>query len=75
MMGREFASAAARWLHLPEMTEIDVALHRPVVGDGIAAVERDQPRLVAGGLRPGIDRAEVAVDEIDRRRRPLRVEW
>ena len=53
---------------LAELAGIDVALHRPGIGDGELAVEREQAHLVPGGLRPGVDRAVVAIEQLHRRR-------
>src|SRR5262252_6304694 len=47
---------------------IEIALDGPMVGHGVAAVERDQRRFVLGGLRPGKDRAIVVGEQFDRRR-------
>src|SRR5262249_51943851 len=47
---------------------IEIALDGPMVGHGVAAVERDQRRFVLGGLRPGKDRAIVVGEPVDRRR-------
>src|SRR5262245_21122119 len=47
---------------------IEIALDGPMVGHGVAAVERDQRRFVLGGLRPGENRAIVVGEQFDRRR-------
>src|SRR5262249_23270483 len=47
---------------------IEIALDGPMVGHGVAAVERNQRRFVVGGLRPGKDRAIVVGEQSDRRR-------
>jgi hypothetical protein len=39
-----------------------------VVGDGVAAVERKELRLISRGLRPGEDRPVVVIEQFDRRR-------
>src|SRR5262249_50489270 len=38
---------------------IEIALDGPMVRHGVAAIERDQRRLVLGGLRPGVNGAIV----------------
>src|SRR5262249_15949257 len=53
---------------LVEPAIIEIALHRPMVSYRIAAVERNQLRLVFGGLRPGKGRAIVVGEQFDRRR-------
>src|SRR5262245_46146664 len=53
---------------LVEPAIIEIALHRPMVSYRIAAVERNQFRLVFGGLRPRVDRAIVVGEQFDRRR-------
>ena len=53
---------------LLEFAVIEIALHRPVVGDRVATVHRDQLRLVFCGLRPSVDRAVIVVEKIDRGR-------
>ena len=53
---------------LLEPAVIEVALDRPMVGHRVAAVERKQLRLVLRRLRPGVDRAIVVVEQLDRRR-------
>src|SRR5215813_11027971 len=50
---------------LVEPAIIKIALHRPMVGHGVAAVERNQFRLVFGGLRPGVNRAIVVGEQFD----------
>ena len=47
---------------------IEIALDGPMVGHGVAAVERDQRPFVLGGLRPGVNRAIVVGEQFDRRR-------
>ena len=51
---------------LLELAVIEIALHRPVVGNRIATVHRDQLRLVFCGLRPRVDRAVIVVEKLDR---------
>src|SRR5262249_38543076 len=53
-------------MRLIEPAIIKIALHRPMVGHGVAAVERNQSRLVFGGLRPGVNRAIVVGEQLDR---------
>src|SRR5260221_140268 len=53
---------------LVEPAIIEIALDRPMVGRGVAAVERNQLRLIFGGLRPSVDRAIVVGEQFDRRR-------
>src|SRR5262249_31594677 len=55
-------------MFLVEPAIIEIALHRPMVSDGVAAVERNQLRLVFGGLRPSVNRAIVVGEEFDGRR-------
>src|SRR6516165_3724692 len=50
---------------LVEPAIIEIALHRPMVSYRIAAVERNQFRLVFSGLRPGVDGAIVVGEEFD----------
>src|SRR5262249_52617144 len=47
---------------------IEVALDRPMVGHGVAAIERGQPRFVLGGLRRRVNGAIVVGEKFDRRR-------
>src|SRR5262245_47459220 len=47
---------------------IEIALDGPMVSHGVAAVERDQRRIVVGGLRPGVNGAIVVGEQFDRRR-------
>src|SRR5205823_4092638 len=54
-------------MRLVEPAIIKVTLHRPMVGHRVAAVERNQLRLVFGGLRPGVDGAIVVGEQFDRR--------
>src|SRR5689334_12575694 len=51
---------------LVEPAVIEVALHGPVIGHGVAAVQRNQFRLVFGGLRPSVNRAMVVGEQFDR---------
>ena len=51
---------------LLELAVIEIALHRPMVGNGVAAVHREELRLVFCGLRPGVDRAVIVVEKLDR---------
>jgi hypothetical protein len=53
-------------MFLVEPAIIEIALDRPMVGHGVAAVERNQFRLVFGGLRPGVDGAIVVGEQFDR---------
>src|SRR5262249_35343732 len=46
---------------------IEIALDGPMVRDGVAAIERDQRRLVFGGLRPRVNGAIVVGEQLDRR--------
>src|SRR5262249_34456807 len=46
---------------------IEIALDGQMVGDGVAAIERDQRRLVFGGLRPRVNGAIVVGEQFDRR--------
>ena len=55
-------------MRLLELAQIEIALHRPMVAHGVAAVHRDELRRVLGGLRPGVDRPIIVVDELQRRR-------
>src|SRR5262249_896069 len=50
---------------LVEPAIIKITLHRPMVGHGVAAVQRNQFRLVFGGLRPGVNRAIVVGEQFD----------
>src|SRR5262245_40771711 len=47
---------------------IEIALDGPMVGHGVAAIERDQGCFVLGGLRPGVNGAIVVGEQFDRRR-------
>src|SRR6478672_5635295 len=51
---------------LVEPAIIEIALHRPMVGHGVAAVERNQFRLVFGGLRPSVNRTIVVGEQFER---------
>ena len=53
---------------LVEPAVIEIALHRPMVGHVVAAVEREQLRSVLCSLRPGEDRPVVVVEQLERRR-------
>src|SRR5215831_5108759 len=55
-------------MRLVEPAIIEVALHRPMVGHRVAAVECNQLRLVLGGLRPRVDSAIIVGEQFDRRR-------
>src|SRR5262245_31029114 len=47
---------------------IEIALDGPMVGHGVAAIERDQRRFVLGGLRPRVNGAIVVGEKFNRRR-------
>ena len=53
---------------LLELAVIEIALHRPMVAHGVAAVHRDELRLIFGGLRPGVDRAIIVIEKLERGR-------
>src|SRR5262245_27261083 len=53
-------------MRLIEPAIIKIALHCPMVGQGIAAVERNQLCLVLGGLRPGENGLIVVGEQLDR---------
>src|SRR5262249_28391710 len=56
------------WRLLVKPAIIEIALDGPMVGHGVAAVQRDQRRFVLGGLRPGVNGAIVVGEQFDRRR-------
>src|SRR5215203_2928368 len=51
---------------LPEAAQIPVRLDGPGIGDRMLAVEPEQLGLVVCGLRPSVDRAVVAREQLDR---------
>src|SRR5215210_3004237 len=53
---------------LPEAPQISGSLDGPGIGDRMLAVEPEQLGLVVCGLRPCVDRAVVAREQLDRRR-------
>src|SRR5262249_16499750 len=53
---------------LVEPAIIEIALDGPMIGHGVAAVERDQRRFVLGGLRPRENRPIVVAEQFARRR-------
>ena len=53
---------------LMEPAIIEVALHCPMVGHPVAAVEGNQLRLILGGLWPRVDGAIIVGEQFDRRR-------
>src|SRR5262249_45390894 len=53
-------------MRLIEPAIIKIALHRPMVGHGVAPIERNQFRLVFGGLRPGENRTIIVGEQVDR---------
>ena len=55
-------------VRLLEVPRVDIALHRPMVGDRVPAIQGEQLCLVLGGLRPSVDRLIVSTEELDRRR-------
>src|SRR5262249_24823702 len=52
---------------LVKLAQIEIALDGPVVGDGVAAVEGKELRLISRGLRPGEDRPVVVIEKLNRR--------
>ncbi len=55
-------------MSLVKLPQIKIALNGPVVGDGVAAIEGEELRLISRGLRPGEDRPVVVIEQFDRRR-------
>src|ERR1700745_2864305 len=55
-------------MFLVKPTIIEIALDRPMVAHGVAAIERDQRRFVLRGLRPRVNGPIVVGEQFDRRR-------
>src|SRR5947207_1624678 len=53
---------------LPERADIDIAVQCPVFRRSELAVERNERSLALRGLRPGVNRGPITLEQLDRRR-------